>query len=331
MRDKTLGELLRETRVSKNITLDEIENSTGISSHYLLAMELDQFRIIPEEKLDSYLKQYADMVFLDYPMVKELYRRQSIERQKVTEPSVTQLVEEKLSQKKQEEKVVSTATFPLQLNVMQKREQASPSTPVSEVRREKIEVKKEDADRNARKERTRLSRTRDEGKKSKSIFSIVLLTLITLAISIFILFAVWQQFTKENTVKDANNTLVDKNKEKEASDSSSSKKVTTITTQGQDNYLVANVTKAEEAVTVTVSLTDAENSWISLTNSEIGEGGMTLTAENPTYTTSLSPDVKQSILTLGITKGVSVTIDGQPLDLSAITSTDISYITLNIQ
>ncbi|HER2874953.1 TPA: helix-turn-helix domain-containing protein, partial [Streptococcus pyogenes] len=38
MSEKSLGEVLRESRVGKNITLDDIELKTGISSHYLLAM-----------------------------------------------------------------------------------------------------------------------------------------------------------------------------------------------------------------------------------------------------------------------------------------------------
>ena len=48
MREQTLGEFLRETRVQRKITLDDIESQTGISSHYLLALELDQFKIIPQ-------------------------------------------------------------------------------------------------------------------------------------------------------------------------------------------------------------------------------------------------------------------------------------------
>lgn len=99
MRETSLGELLRETRVGKNITLDEIEAKTGISSHYLLAMELDQFKIIPEEKFGHFLKQYADIVGLDFDSLKRLYQLQVSFKKETGTPSVTQIVEEKLSKK----------------------------------------------------------------------------------------------------------------------------------------------------------------------------------------------------------------------------------------
>ena len=38
-----------------------------------------------------------------------------------------------------------------------------------------------------------------------------------------------------------------------------------------------------------------------------------------------------AVITLGVTEGVTVTIDGQEVDTSALTSTALSYITINIQ
>ena len=37
-----------------------------------------------------------------------------------------------------------------------------------------------------------------------------------------------------------------------------------------------------------------------------------------------------SLITLGVTEGVTVTIDGQEVDTFALTSTALSYITINI-
>ena len=40
---------------------------------------------------------------------------------------------------------------------------------------------------------------------------------------------------------------------------------------------------------------------------------------------------KTSVITLGVTAGVNVSINGQAVDTSALTSTTLSYITINIQ
>ncbi|EPZ48392.1 hypothetical protein HMPREF1229_0166 [Streptococcus pyogenes GA40634] len=56
-----------------------------------------------------------------------------------------------------------------------------------------------------------------------------------------------------------------------------------------------------------------------------------MTQDSPTYTATLPAEITESLLTLGVTNGVSVTIDGQPVDLSPLTSTDLSYITFKIQ
>ncbi len=97
MRDKSLGEILRESRIEKNITLDYIETKSGISSHYLLAMELDQYKIIPEHKIDQFLKQYGEIVGLEFHYLKNKYNQQMSTKMGNKNPSVTQIVENKLS------------------------------------------------------------------------------------------------------------------------------------------------------------------------------------------------------------------------------------------
>lgn len=97
MRDKSLGEILRESRIEKNITLDYIETKSGISSHYLLAMELDQYKIIPEHKIDQFLKQYGEIVGLEFHYLKNKYNQQMSTKMENKNPSVTQIVENKLS------------------------------------------------------------------------------------------------------------------------------------------------------------------------------------------------------------------------------------------
>lgn len=327
MRETSLGELLRETRVGKNITLDEIEAKTGISSHYLLAMELDQFKIIPEEKFGHFLKQYADIVGLDFDSLKRLYQLQVSFKKETGTPSVTQIVEEKLSKKRlQENSYSETIAQPETLVIPVKTSLSSTkSAPTAS------HFKATDHRRTRETSASRLSRYGNSAKTKKSAFPSALLGLIAVAIVGVVVFAVWKQFDKGQKAKEAEMSFLKSSQSSHSTASSSSEPKTVITTEGAENYLIANITKSKEAVDVTVSLTDAESSWISLTNSEIGEAGMTLTKDNPSYSTTLPAETTESLLTLGVTKGVSVAIDGQPLDLSAMTSTDISYITLKIQ
>lgn len=330
MRETSLGNLLRETRVGKHITLDDIESNTGISSHYLLAMELDQFKIIPEEKFYTFLKQYADIVDLDFDSLSRLYQLQISSKKQNQEPSVTQIVEEKLSKKRTQEKQFTGVTKAETLVIPVKTVGVHPTKPtktIPPVSRFKAEEKLLRKDS----EISRLSRYGNNEKKKKSALPVTLLSLISLAIVGIIFFAVWRQFENTHAAKPTEMSFLETNKEENKAASESTGPKTKIQTEGAENYLTATITKSKETVDITVALTDAQSSWISITNTEIGEGGITLSKEVPSYSTTLSADVTESLLTLGVTKGVSITIDGQPLDLSAITSTDLSYITLKIQ
>ncbi|CAM4294310.1 hypothetical protein AT575_09810 [Streptococcus penaeicida] len=368
MREQTLGDFLRESRVSQKITLDEIENKTGISSHYLLALELDQFKIIPEEVFDSYLSQYAEIVNLDFQSLKQRFLDQTNKEQDNNEPSITQQVEEKLSKRpipfvfptKNEEPEQEKPEMEEFLALNRNSSEENQSHFEEEKKNQEIVANRPSLDDNIPameekqteprrdsllsanrqdKEVSRLSRYQDEDKKSKSILPVILLSLIALAIGAFVYFTVWPKFSNNVNVEKAKSVFFDKNKkssnssskkvEKSSSPSSSEEK-TVIKAEGQGNYITADIKKAKETVEVSVSLTDAESSWIALSNSDIGEAGTTLTQEEPTYTTTLPADTKEALLMLGIKDGLSVSIDGQKLDLSSLTNNDISYITLNI-
>ncbi|MCD3470468.1 hypothetical protein [Streptococcus equi] len=101
-------------------------------------------------------------------------------------------------------------------------------------------------------------------KRKKSAFPSALLGLIAVAIVGVIGFAVWKQFDKGQKAKEAEMSFLKSSQSSHSTASSSSEPKTVITTEGAENYLIANITKSKEAVDVTVSLTDAESSWISL-------------------------------------------------------------------
>ena len=88
---------------------------------------------------------------------------------------------------------------------------------------------------------------------------------------------------------------------------------------------------ANNDVEISISLAGAESSWVSVTNSEAGDGGTLLTSNDNSLTTKLLSGTTSSVITLGVTAGVTVTINGQAVDLSNLASTSVSYITLNIK
>ena len=80
-------------------------------------------------------------------------------------------------------------------------------------------------------------------------------------------------------------------------------------------------------IDVTFSATNT-TSWLSVSDSELANG-ITLSADKPSQTVTLSPNTTYTI-TLGVVKGISVTVDNQKLDLSSLTS-DNATITLTIK
>ena len=46
---KTVGQILRETRVAKGLTLEQIEKETKIRKRFLVGIEADDFREMPSQ------------------------------------------------------------------------------------------------------------------------------------------------------------------------------------------------------------------------------------------------------------------------------------------
>ena len=73
-RDIYSGEVLRETREAKNITLEYIAQHTKISKRYLQAIEDEDFENFPETVyLKGYLRQYASQIGLDPDDIVQCY------------------------------------------------------------------------------------------------------------------------------------------------------------------------------------------------------------------------------------------------------------------
>ncbi|HEM4169875.1 helix-turn-helix domain-containing protein [Streptococcus suis] len=112
------------------------------------------------------------------------------------------------------------------------------------------------------------------------------------------------------------------------STSSSSSVTENVTISGSGSNIVATLKTVTYPVEVTVTAKNT-TSWISLSDTLL-EGGVTLTPDNPTVTTTVEEGVTSTTLILGVVKGVEVTVGGQKLNLSALTA-DTGSITINFE
>lgn len=314
MREQTIGEILREARVAKHLTLEEVEEKTAIPSPHLLALELEQFKLIPKDKIETYLQQYSEAVELDTVDLLEKYHEQEVDS----------------SDEEQEEHVVESTTTNTESIV---------KTPQDET----ISIAKSASD-DSFIIGSRSSRYKGK-EKTNSYLPIVMLCLVALGILAFVSFVTWNQLqsdsnnasTSYSVVHSSSSTTTDSTSSESSSSTSelsSSEEDTSLkmSTEGSGNSLTVNLSNVTDSLTVEISLSGADSSWVSVTNSESNDSGTLLSSTGTTsYTAVLPSGTTSSLITLGVTEGVTVTIDGQEVDTSALTSTTLSYITINIQ
>ena len=314
MREQTIGEILREARVAKHLTLEEVEEKTAIPSPHLLALELEQFKLIPKDKIETYLQEYSEAVELDTADLLEKYHEQEVDS----------------SDEEQEEYVVESTTTNTESIV---------KTPQDET----ISIAKSASD-DSFIIGSRSSRYKGK-EKTNSYLPIVMLCLVALGILAFVSFVTWNQLqsdsnnasTSYSVVHSSSSTTTDSTSSESSSstsESSSSEEDTSLkmSTEGSGNSLTVNLSNVTDSLTVEISLSGADSSWVSVTNSESNDSGTLLSSTGTTSYTAVRPaGTTSSLITLGVTEGVTVTIDGQEVDTSALTSTTLSYITINIQ
>ena len=305
MKEQTIGALLREARVAKHLTLEAVEEKTMIPSSHLLALELEQFKLIPPNQIESYLQLYGEAVDLDVGKLLTKYHEQTTSS----------------SNRNQENMAKSISVGRRVVESPQYKTTSTANTVVG----------------------SRSSRYKEK-EKTNSYLPIVLLCLVALGILVFVSFVAWRQLKNDSINTSTSYSVVHENSSttspitSESSSSmselSSSEEATSleISTEGSGNSLTVNLSNVSESIIVGISLSGADSSWVSVTNSEPANSGVLLSSSGTTsYTTTLLADTTTSLITLGVTEGVTVTINGQIVDTSALTSTSLSYITVNIQ
>ncbi len=77
---RTVGEMLREARERKSLTLEEVEDGTKIRLKFLMAIEENDFTIMPSlSYAKGFVKNYSDFLGLNSSTVLAFFRRQTVE------------------------------------------------------------------------------------------------------------------------------------------------------------------------------------------------------------------------------------------------------------
>ncbi|ORO65981.1 helix-turn-helix domain-containing protein [Streptococcus oralis subsp. oralis] len=170
-----------------------------------------------------------------------------------------------------------------------------------------------------------LSGRRRSNKKKTSYLPLFYFVLFALSILIFVTYYVWNYIQTQPSPSSANYSVVSSTSSTTSSSSSSSSQTSssssttesTITVSGEGNRIEARYKTSKEIATVQLAVSD-ETSWVSVSGSEL-EGGVTLSADNKNAKTTVSTKNPVTI-TLGVVKGVTVTVDNQTIDTSKLTT-----------
>ncbi|MBI4999623.1 helix-turn-helix domain-containing protein [Candidatus Gottesmanbacteria bacterium] len=94
---KTVGEILKNARQEKKLTLEGVEQATKIRKKYLLALEENTFEKLPSlTYVQGFIKNYAEFLGQDTSYILSVFRRQfdSLEKPKVIPPGLSEPLNE---------------------------------------------------------------------------------------------------------------------------------------------------------------------------------------------------------------------------------------------
>ena len=172
-----------------------------------------------------------------------------------------------------------------------------------------------------------LTGRRRSGKKNKTSFlPLFYFILFALSIVIFVTYYVWNYLQTQperssassySVVQATSSTSSVTPSSSSGSSSSSSNIEPVISVLGEGNYVEIAYKTSKETAKLQLSVSDAR-SWVSVSESEL-EGGVTLSPDNKSAETTVSTKNPVTI-TLGVVKGVALTVDNQTVDLSKLTA-----------
>ena len=170
-------------------------------------------------------------------------------------------------------------------------------------------------------------RRRSSKKNKTSFLPLFYFILFALSIVIFVTYYVWSYLqtqperssTSSYSVVQATSSTssVTPSSTSSSSSSNSSNTEPAITVSGEGNRVEVAYKTSKETAKLQLSVSDAR-SWVSVSESDL-EGGVTLSPDNKSAETTVS--TKNTVtITLGVVKGVALTVDNQTVDLSKLTA-----------
>ena len=166
-------------------------------------------------------------------------------------------------------------------------------------------------------------RRRSSKKNKTSFLPLFYFILFALSIVIFVTYYVWNYLQTQPERSSASSysvvqaTSSTSSATPSSTSSSSSNTEPAITVSGEGNRVEVAYKTSKETAKLQLSVSDAR-SWVSVSESEL-EGGVTLSPDNKSAETTVSTKNPVTI-TLGVVKGVALTVDDQTVDLSKLTA-----------
>ena len=173
-----------------------------------------------------------------------------------------------------------------------------------------------------------LTGRRRSSKKSKTSFlPLFYFILFALSIVIFVTYYVWNYIQTQperssassySVVQATSSTSSATPSSTSSSSSSSSSNIeSAIMVSGEGNRVEVAYKTSKETAKLQLAVSNAR-SWVSVSESDL-EGGVTLSPDNKSAETTVSTKNPVTI-TLGVVKGVALTVDNQTVDLSKLTA-----------
>ena len=283
MRQKSIGEVLRSARESRSWNLIDVQRMTKIQAKYLQALEYNDFEYIPDSNyIESFLVTYADALELDSAVLLDAYKKNSlvIYYEEGEEEELSTELKRRYKLRKKNKK---DSFLPLFYLLLATGLMIIFVTFVIHSRMKQISLFSNQS--------TSYSVTRQVTNSSSSIAS---------------------TSTSGNVIEESSSNSSSSN----SSSTTSASEMIQVTGSGES--ISATVSKFTYPIDITVTA-DNTTSWISLSHTTLS-GGVTLTPDNPSATTKIEEGVSSATLVLGVVKGVTITIGGQKLDTSALTT-----------
>ncbi|MDG4525068.1 helix-turn-helix domain-containing protein [Streptococcus suis] len=283
MRQKSIGEVLRSARESRSWNLIDVQRMTKIQAKYLQALEYNDFEYIPDSNyIESFLVTYADVLELDSAVLLDAYKKNSlvIYYEEGEEEELSTELKRRYKLRKKNKK---DSFLPLFYLLLAAGLMIIFVTFVIHSRMKQISLFSNQS--------TSYSVTRQVTNSSSSIAS---------------------TSTSGNVIEESSSN----SSSSTSSSTTSASEMIQLTGSGES--ISATVSKFTYPIDITVTA-DNTTSWISLSDTTLS-GGVTLTPDNPSATTKIEEGVSSATLVLGVVKGVTITIGGQKLDTSALTT-----------